>query len=1018
MNFLKRISSSILITSFLFGLGITAPEINAQYFGRNKVQYDSFDFKVMKTEHFDIYFYPEFRPAAEQAARMAERWYKRLGRMLNHELRGRQILILYASSPQFQQTSAIPGVLGEGTGGVTEMFKRRIVLPLGASLADTDHVIGHELVHAFQFDITSQDHPRYASAAPTALRLPLWFIEGLAEYLSIGGVDAHTSMWMRDAARRDKLPSVRKLIDPRYFPYRYGQSLWAYITGKWGDSAVQGIMKAVSVTGDYERAIKKVLGVSAEELSVGWHESLKKNYALLADLTELSNPSSRVLVKGTKENRLNVSPALSPDGKQVVFLSTKDLFSIDMYLADAETGQFKRRLITTSVDPHFESLQFIKSAGSWDTQGKRFVFGAISRGQPVLTVVNMESGKNEKEVVFKDLGEILNPTWSPDGNKIAFSALAGGWTDIFIYDLDKEQLERMTHDAYADIHPAWSPDGNAIAFVTERFSTDLSILNIGNLEIGLLNPASGEIKRLAGFNNAKNINPQWASNSENLYFLSDINGISNIYRMNLETQETFQITNLYTGVSGITAVSPSFSVAHKTDSLVFSVYEEDNYSLYTIDSKDVIDEKRASSDFGEIMPSVLPPRNKPEGELLGLLKNPLFGLPQENEFEVEEYKAKLSLDYLAPPQVAVGTDRFGTYVGGGLSLFFSDVLGYHSLFSMFQVNSRIIDSAVLIGYQNTRSRLNWGVVAQRIPYVSRGFTTFIGDALGESAIIEQQYLFRQVNYELSAFTFYPFNQSKRFEVSAGYRLIDFDQEIRTSAFSLFTGAELIREKEKLPAPGSLNFGFASAALVYDTSFFGATGPILGQSYRLEVSPLLGNISYYNFIADYRRYLMPVKPFTLAFRFLHYGRYGKNADDSRLYPLYIGYDGLVRGYNTAVYRTGGVGSPEDYFEIDRLFGSKFIVANFELRFPLFGALGIGSGYYGIYPVDFIAFYDAGIAWSQDEAWFLGGSKKPVSSAGVGLRFNVFGFAVLGVNYVYPFNLPGQGPYLQLSFQPGF
>lgn len=190
------------------------------YFGGNKVQYREFDFQVLATEHFDIYFYPEEKEAATLASRMAERWYTRLSVLLNHQLRGRQPLILYASGPHFRQTNAIEGELGEGTGGVTEAYKRRIVLPFAGPLAATDHVLGHELVHAFQYDITNTNA---SSGARGALSMPLWFIEGMAEYLSIGPIDAHTTMWMRDAAQREKLPDIDDLDNPRYFPYRYGK---------------------------------------------------------------------------------------------------------------------------------------------------------------------------------------------------------------------------------------------------------------------------------------------------------------------------------------------------------------------------------------------------------------------------------------------------------------------------------------------------------------------------------------------------------------------------------------------------------------------------------------------------------------------------------------------------------------------------------------------------------------------------------------------------------------------------
>ena len=169
-----------------------AAPASAQYFGRNKVQYKLLDFQVLKTEHFDIYFYPSERDGIDIAAKLAERWETRLERLLSHKLRGRQPLVLYGSHPDFEQTNVIQGELSEGTGGVTEPLRRRIILPLGGPLSDTDHVIGHELVHAFQYDMTTS--PSSAPGENGAERLPLWFIEGMAEYLSIGPVDTNTAM--------------------------------------------------------------------------------------------------------------------------------------------------------------------------------------------------------------------------------------------------------------------------------------------------------------------------------------------------------------------------------------------------------------------------------------------------------------------------------------------------------------------------------------------------------------------------------------------------------------------------------------------------------------------------------------------------------------------------------------------------------------------------------------------------------------------------------------------------------
>src|SRR5262249_6826651 len=156
--------------------------------------------------------------------------------------------ILYATHAQFQQTNTLGSQPGEGTGGVTEAFKRRVVLPVGTSLAETDHVLGHELVHAFQYDITGQIGHISDNNYPAALRMPLWFIEGMAECLSLGPVDPHTAMWIRDAARREKgLPTIAQLNDSaKYFPYRYGQALWGYLAGRFGDQIFGRSLRAIT----------------------------------------------------------------------------------------------------------------------------------------------------------------------------------------------------------------------------------------------------------------------------------------------------------------------------------------------------------------------------------------------------------------------------------------------------------------------------------------------------------------------------------------------------------------------------------------------------------------------------------------------------------------------------------------------------------------------------------------------------------------------------------------------------
>src|SRR5262245_27586511 len=182
-------SSTLRRCGMALALGLATPVLlEAQYFGRNKVQYESFDWKIIQTEHFDVYFYPAERVAAMDAARMAERSYARLSRVLGHHFYERKAIILYASSSDFVQTNTTPGDVGEGTGGFTDFSKQRNIMPLTGAYRDIDHVLTHEMAHQFQLDVFSGGLGGSALQSVLQIQPPLWFMEGMAEYLSLGPV--------------------------------------------------------------------------------------------------------------------------------------------------------------------------------------------------------------------------------------------------------------------------------------------------------------------------------------------------------------------------------------------------------------------------------------------------------------------------------------------------------------------------------------------------------------------------------------------------------------------------------------------------------------------------------------------------------------------------------------------------------------------------------------------------------------------------------------------------------------
>src|SRR2546422_3733138 len=328
------------VTLLLGALTLLASTAQSQ-FGRNAVQYRSFQFKLWTAQQFDVYFSDQEAAAAVPAGRMAERWYTRISTVLRHQLSGRQPLILYSDHPDYNQTNILPV---EGSEGITESLKRRIILPMGASLFETDHVIGHELTHAFQYDITGVGRGNVATGLN---RVPLWFIEGMAEYVSLGNVDPNTTMWMRDAVRRGELPKFRDLENPRYFPYRWGQSFLAYLGGTYGDDIIGALLRSAGRSGNVQLALEQMTHRPPDSLIADWHRALTdaaqpvavatgitlptdRAQRMQARLTPATTSGPRAPVSPGREQHYNLAPALSPDGSRVVYISDAGRLSVDI----------------------------------------------------------------------------------------------------------------------------------------------------------------------------------------------------------------------------------------------------------------------------------------------------------------------------------------------------------------------------------------------------------------------------------------------------------------------------------------------------------------------------------------------------------------------------------------------------------------------------------------------------------------------------------------------------------------
>ncbi|MEP7269067.1 MAG: hypothetical protein ABI844_15720 [Saprospiraceae bacterium] len=1032
----KILNHGLVITLLAFLIPIRT---DAQYFGRNKPHYKNFDFKLYETPYFSIYHYLNNKPALDRIALWSEQWYRMHQNVLKDSFYLKNPIILYNNQADFQQTNAISGDIGVGTGGVTEALRNRVIFPFTMTNQQTWHVLGHELVHAFQYDMVINGD---SSSMKNLQNLPLWMVEGLAEYMSLGRVDPFTAMWMRDAVLNDDVPNFKKLENPRYFPYRYGEAFWAFLAGLYGDDIIRPFFYNTAVFG-LEVASAMTLGLTVDQLSERFVNSIKTYYEPFLD-DKKEKLIGKELVGKENGGRLNVSPALSPNGKYIMFLSERDLFSTDLYLGDASTGKIIRKVLSTVKDGHLDDLNYLESSGTWSPDSKQFAFVAYKKGSNALIIKDVNNGKTKDEIEFKDIPGIANPAWSPDGKSIVFAGLAQGQTDLYQYDIKSKKIKQLTNDIYSEIQPNFSSDSKTIVYATDKNSMDNGRKNGKyTMNLAIMELASGDVRQLDFFNGANNLNPEHDDDG-NIYFLSDRDGFRNMYRYQLSDSKLFQMTNYLSGICGITEYSPALSVSRKKDKIVYSYYAKNSFSIFTSSQERFLNKEVDPTDVDQT-PGTLPMTNLGQTNIVSDNLNHADGysqLPQpadqyKTKFKEQPIVNKFKLDYIGGSTgLGVGTGSFGTRTGlaGGVQMLFSDLFGNHQIYSNLALNGEIYDFGGQVTYINSKHKISWGTTLSHIPFQTGGvgyrYDTLQFGNQNVEVLREDLDILRIYEDQAGIFAQFPLSTTHRFEttLSGNYRSFRLDRyPTYYDPLTLqFIGQD---KRERIPLEQDLiniggyyikRTGFFNTGLAYvgDNSYFGMASPMAGYRYRFEVEKYFSGYNFFATTADVRKYWR-VKPVTFAARFMHHARFGQSAEEFS--PILVGNMGFVHGF----YYTQLDKIASQYnLSFDQLSGQKFLMGNFEVRLPFTGPERLSVIKSSYLLSELSAFFDVGVAYDHfDQISFTktGANdftfKRGVMSVGVAARVNLFGAIIVEPYYAIPLLKGGRGAF-GLNLVPGW
>ena len=1058
------------------------------YFGQNQVQYDNFDWQVIGTEHFLVYYYPDERKAAMDAARMAERAYARLSRILDHQFREKKPIMLFASRTDFGQNN-VTGDLGEGTGGVTESLRHRMLLNFTGDYRSFEHVLTHEMVHAFQYDIFARGQAGRGLQNLAQNFPPQWFADGMAEYLSLGPQMPFTDLWMRDAAMNGKLPTIEQMSrhPERFFPYRFGHSFWTFVGQKYGDEAIGQIMNAVPLVG-VERAFKRELGVSLSEIGDEWRESMQQHH--LPQIANLERPrkfAQPMLTQKRSGGEIFLAPSLSHDGKQIAFLSngrfSRGEVFIDLWLGNAETGKRIKRLVKSTFDPNFEELRLLYSQSAFSPDGSALAFTSQRQGRDVLWVMDIK--KDDRRHFPLPLEGVTAPSWSPDGKRLVFSGNKGGITDLYMVDVDGTNFRQLTNDVHGDLQPQWSPDGRTIAFATDRGpEADIAKLSFPHWRIATYDIARDTIEVLPN-QSGLNTNPQWAPDGKSLAFVSDRDGSANLFLFDFATREHYQLTDLVGAVHAITEYSPSITWARGADRLAFTYFENGEFTIWQVSNPRTLRKKpyssgvqvasagtpngatRSPSDSastgavnqaaGSALNGVSngAPNGAPKGTLQGavngtpgravsdsssgtvamardtapaslggserrpgisikaLLDSAELALPDTTKFTDNPYKVRFQPDYVARPSVGYAPDAYGRNVFGGTTIILSDMLGNHRLAIAGEINGRMNEAQAFLGYTNIGRRLQYTAGFSQFPYYFLSDDQLVPIPDEPETELETQEITTYISRQLFQTTAYPLNRFTRFELGLGLNSVARQRmTVNRKVFQRRAVTEFTRGPvEKDPA---LNYGEAHLAYVSDNTLFGYTGPIYGRRYRFQVTPVVGNLNWIEYLADYRRYdAILFNYLTIATR--AYASVSMGRDETQ-FQKYIARPDFVRGYdrNNLLYLSCPIiGASSVNCSAVNLLGSRVAVVNAELRFPLIRRVELGILPMTLPPLEGLFFYDAGLAWSKDQTVYGGrpinydanSQRFPLRSYGLGLRLNLFNYALLRWDYAVPLDQTG-------------
>lgn len=906
-------------------------------FGKNKVVRDSFEWTVLHSVHFDVHYPAGMDAVGLAAMRVSEEAYRHTAVALRHEMSTVIPVVVFPSSVSFQENRVIDSIMGDSVGGFTEFFKGRIVVPFSADPDQFRHVLSHEIVHAFEYDLlfSGKSFPMFGLAFSG---VPLWVMEGLAEYVS-SGYERSCDEVMRDLIVNEKYATLDELtrgwVRSMYMFYKEGQAFFHYLDTVYGKGAIPDFLFYLRTGRSCFDALQAVTKKEPKDLDREWIHFLKQRYYPEVRGKSFDEDTGVLYTRhGEDDSNFNTAPAVSPDGKRIAFLTDRGLYlSVSILDCAKKKERTVRTVVTGENRSDFESLRLLSNNISWSRDGKNLCFAAVSFGRQTVYVVSADDGSIRERIVVP-FDELFSPVISPDGKSVAFAASIGTRTDLYRYVIAGRSIVRLTDDANVERTPCFSPDGSFIVYASDAGE--------GAAESPLMKVAStGGAPELL-VSGGRNAHPDISSDGKTLVYVSDRTGIRNLYRYDLAEKKNERLTDVVCGVSYPKLFPDGKKIA-------YVAYQNLGYDILV---------RKASAPLPD------------QSEKRDVTLEPAVFLPAYRGYEgmtLDPYSPSLTRDMIAG--FAGGGIGSGGFVGMALLTGqVSDLMGEHRLGGALEYfgsdGSHGVNAEASYWYLKNRVDLGTGVFVETSPYGIISLET-INEVV--NSVYDDTY--SVLRYGAYGTASYPFT-----------RFLRLDATLTSSRY----------EWKYYDKPDVLaNLNTASLSLNVDTVAWGYMAPVDGWRGRVGVDQALNltgrDYVYTSYGADIRRYFLLGRDYVFAFRAAGGQVLGP---DSGSFKYSLGGFTTLRGFGWGEFEGSKMAMASAEFRFTFIEGLKF-------GFPLFFGLG-GIG--GVIFADAGSAWDGKFQMYDS----TGRYKDFHADAGFGFRLALAPLLSLRLDFAWPYN----------------